>query len=311
MRICACDDYPLYDASSSLTGKTPASSSSGANNNNNNNGYVKATCRLVPLSIDLFDLVSLLAEGNRKSYPVKKLLLLLQKVLLVSLGVQHDASGGGDDCLALLKADGRLREGLPFVDFKKNMDTTEKKTDKLNTKSTPQDLHNLNLLTIQKYPAYYTPSITSLMPSPLTPLIPDPLSTISRRALVNGGSLGGLTQSIVQPILVSDGYMPTAIQEAVELVQDNMYIGLREVQMSREMVELEGVKKRGGNEGYDFGGASRVKSSSSTGGGGGGEKPFESVRLDRVEDLYRFLSPNIIVTCGMLIRLLYYCQFGQ
>ncbi|KAJ3036477.1 hypothetical protein HDU99_010492, partial [Rhizoclosmatium hyalinum] len=121
-----------------------------------------------------------------------------------------------------------------------------------------------------------------------------------------GGIAGGPTPTVIQP-LTPDCSLPKSIEEAVELIQKNMYIGLREVQMSREMMELEGVKARGGTDGYDFRGSGRsyqVKAPLVT------EHPG-NVGLDRVEELYRYLSPNITVHIGMLIRLLYYVNLGN
>ncbi|KAJ3234231.1 Factor arrest protein 11 [Chytriomyces hyalinus] len=317
--LCECDPDAAFDPPPSAA--SAASASSNSEGTSTGNGFVKAKSGRLPFAIELFEIVSVLAEGNRKLYPVKKLLLLLWKVLLVTVG--------NSEALKELKNAGRAREGLPPAP----QDTY--------AKATPQDFHNFNLLTTQKYPAYFTPSISDLK-SPA--LIPDPLSSVARRAIINplpppssnaaatslqGSSAnaasnsnplsndGGLSSSVItstiQPV-ASDSLLPCAFEESLDLLYKKMYIGLREVQISREIVELEGVKRRAaegvasgtGAGGFDF---------PSTGGGvtwrDTAYKGQIDLGLQRVEELYRYLSPNITIHIGMLIRLLYYVNLGN
>ena len=67
----------------------------------------------MPIAIFLFKLVSQLAEGNRKHFPVKKLLLLLWKVLLMSLG--------GRERQKEIKNFARAQAGLPIIHKGKEM----------------------------------------------------------------------------------------------------------------------------------------------------------------------------------------------
>ncbi|KAJ3109212.1 Factor arrest protein 11 [Physocladia obscura] len=254
-----CSECDAFDAVATVA-------SSSYSGNNNNNGYVKAKGRRIPFAIELFEIVSVLAEANRKIYPVKKLLLLLWKVLLCTVGTR--------ETLLALKDAGRKREGLPPVP----KDTFGK--------SIPQDLHNLQVLTTKKYPAYYVPEITSLVPSDVA-LLPEPLSAVARRTILGPSGIGGngsSAGSIIQPLIA--GVMPVAMEEAVNLITDKMYIGMREVQISREMIELEAVKRRGGGDGFDFGGGS--------GADGVNSKKLQynfDELLERVEDLYE-LNPT-------------------
>ncbi|KAJ3387036.1 Factor arrest protein 11 [Entophlyctis sp. JEL0112] len=288
---CECD---AFDARSLMN---PPTSGNGSGNGDKSNGYSRAKGN-VPFAIELFDLVSVLAEANRKLYPVKKLLLLLWKVLHCTVG--------NSEFLKLLKDAGRVREGLQRVP----KDTAGK--------SVPQDLHHLYLLTTKKYPAYVTPPITSIFPHNI---IPDPLSTVARRTLLSGGMMAGVTQPVIQPLSptvpLSADLFPVTFAEALNLIQSRMYVGMREAQTSKEMHELEGIKRRGGGESFDFGGASsansKLKRSSSS------CESLHSVALDdeqeealeRVEQLYRYLSPNVTVHIGMLIRLMYYVNLGN
>ncbi|TPX68474.1 hypothetical protein CcCBS67573_g07150 [Chytriomyces confervae] len=319
--LCECDPDAAFDPPPSAASAAASANNSNNEGTNTGNGFVKAKSGRLPFAIELFEIVSVLAEGNRKLYPVKKLLLLLWKVLLVTVG--------NSGALKQLKNAGRAREGLPPVP----QDTY--------AKATPQDFHNFNLLTTQKYPAYFTPSISDLK-SPA--LIPDPLSSVARRAIINplpppssnaastslqgssangasnsnplsndGGLSGSVITSTIQPV-ASDSLLPCAFEESLDLLYKKMYIGLREVQISREIVELEGVKRRAaegvasgtGAGGFDF---------PSTGGGvtwrDTAYKGQVDLGLQRVEELYRYLSPNITIHIGMLIRLLYYVNLGN
>ncbi|RUS21017.1 N1221-like protein-domain-containing protein [Endogone sp. FLAS-F59071] len=100
-----------------------------------------------PLTVFLFGLVAQLREKNVKTFPVKKLLLLLWKVMISSLGGFKD--------FARLKNSARVINGLPLL--------TE---EGLKTKTTPQDLYTFQMEITQKYPTYTPPTLPLSITNP-------------------------------------------------------------------------------------------------------------------------------------------------
>ncbi|KAI8607203.1 hypothetical protein BC830DRAFT_1175576, partial [Chytriomyces sp. MP71] len=214
--LCECDLDVQFESAPPSPPTAPATATG--------SGFLKAKRGQLPFAIDLFELVSVLAEGNRKFYPVKKLLLLLHKVLHTTVG--------NTLTLTNLRAASRAREGLLPLPA-----TTA-------LKASPQDQHTFQLLITRKYPAYYVPGIESLHRGAL---LPEPLSSVARRSLLNppgppGSSAGQPLTSVLQPL--TGAGPPRAVEEASALLRARMVVGLREVQMSREMAELERVKRR-------------------------------------------------------------------
>ncbi|KAJ3316923.1 Factor arrest protein 11 [Blyttiomyces sp. JEL0837] len=244
----------------------------------------------VPFAIDLFDFVARLAEGNRKHYPVKKLLLLLWKVLLATVG--------NEKVLKDLKGGRRAKEGLAPL------------KDDFYVKSTPQDFHTFNVLSTHKYPAYYTPDITTISPPDVN--LAEGLSSVARRAFgaisATGAMLQPYTASKTNP--TPDGnpsierYMPTSLQESLNLMRKHMYVSAGSVQVARVRADLDKWENQpvGWNE---IGGEK-----------GSGERDLDDDAdvtdvIQRVELLYQYLVPNMASYIGMLVRLLYYVNLGN
>ncbi|GAA5980477.1 hypothetical protein JCM10908_001665 [Rhodotorula pacifica] len=125
-----------------------------------------------PMPVYLYNQVAGLRERNAKGYPVKKLLLLLWKSMLCTLGGLKD--------VARVKTLVREVEGLPLDD--KN----DRPTYKPWTKATPPDILAFRNETLAKYPSYTPPASGSLLPlpAPLAPLAdsPEMLDRISAAA---------------------------------------------------------------------------------------------------------------------------------
>ncbi|TPX72278.1 hypothetical protein SpCBS45565_g00494 [Spizellomyces sp. 'palustris'] len=250
----------------------------------------------------LFSLVAQLAEGNRKHYPVKKLLLLLWKVLLCSVG---DTKRLKD-----LKNASRAIEGLP-----------RSPSDNVFLKSTPQDYHNYHLITATRYPTYVTPSVESISPSGVR--LAEPLPTSIRRQLQQ--------PPLIQPFTDANELLPRAFQESVELYRKHNYISLSSVQVAKEKtrMEREDLKKQRDDDGpgnMDLVDGVEDDSISHLGserkrdvqamrpgvrGGGKRARKEDSAGLKRIELLYRHILPNMGTYIGMLIRLLYYVNLGN
>ncbi|KAJ3016078.1 Factor arrest protein 11 [Thoreauomyces humboldtii] len=255
-----------------------------------------------PMASYLFTLVQQLAEGNRKHYPVKKLLLLLWKVLLISLGNTQQ--------LMDLKSASRTLEGLPDFD------------ETILVKSTPQDYHNFHLVAATRYPAYVTPNASALCPSRLQ--LAEPIPTSIRRHLQQ--------PPVIQPFISTARTLPTTFQESVKLYRKHNYISLASVQITREKdrAEKEEAHKNllGGNDAGNFPpdvmdddvtaasqlGSERrrdvVAMRPSVKKNAKRIKKKDAAGLKRLETLYRCLLPNMSTHIGMLIRLLYYVNLG-
>ncbi|CAJ0641780.1 12482_t:CDS:2, partial [Entrophospora sp. SA101] len=98
-----------------------------------------------PMTVFLFETVASLREKDKnvKGYPVKKLLLLLWKVILASLG--------GVDDIKKKKDTMRMLNGLPPVNNNKEF----------LTKSTPFDYQTFQSEATQKYPTYAPPPFSA------------------------------------------------------------------------------------------------------------------------------------------------------
>ncbi|KAJ3190583.1 Factor arrest protein 11 [Irineochytrium annulatum] len=287
-----------------------------------------------PIAADLFDLVSQLAEGFRKHYPLKKLLLLLWKVLLITVGTRERLGG--------MKNAARRREGLAPL--------TEKD---LYMKSTPQDVHQFQTITSLKYPAYYVPDVMSASPRNL-PLTEPFSSGVKRILLQNGPQL----QPFIKPRSVltaasarrrgrggtsisSEGsgnysssaaaaaeaaaafdLLPKSFQETVRVLRKHLYVSHATVQAARERVEMEkaGMETLGSGA-MTLGlagskGVSAFEGRGSVVAGPGLPKRGKvagpgAASLKMVERLYSHLAPNMATHIGILIRLLYYVNLGN
>ncbi|BGP36956.1 Factor arrest protein 11 [Rhodotorula kratochvilovae] len=105
-----------------------------------------------PMPVYLYNQVAGLREKNAKGYPVKKLLLLLWKSMLCTLGGLKDANR--------TKVLVREIEGLPKDEQGDRPDYRPW------TKSSPPDLLAFRNETLAKYPSYTAPSAGSFLPLP-------------------------------------------------------------------------------------------------------------------------------------------------
>ncbi|KAI8817952.1 uncharacterized protein EV422DRAFT_590026 [Fimicolochytrium jonesii] len=259
-----------------------------------------------PLAAFLFGLVAQLAEGNRKHYPVKKLLLLLWNVLLVCLGDTKR--------LSELKSASRTLEGLPAFD------------ESLLVKSVPQDYLNYHTSTAARYPAYVTPDPSILLPPRKT--LPEGIPGNTRRNVQQPC----LTQPYTSPY---DSLLPAMFQESVDLYKKHNYTSASLVQISREKDRVEkeeSSRKLSGDNDREQSDLTDPADDESNGTPSefGSERRREvsvtsrnlkqnaqrirkedAVRLKRFETLYRHLLPHMATHIGMLIRLLYYVNLGS
>ncbi|KAI8913108.1 N1221-like protein-domain-containing protein [Powellomyces hirtus] len=237
-----------------------------------------------PMASYLFTLVAQLAEGNRKHYPVKKLLLLLWKVLILSLGTTQQ--------LTDLKSASRTLEGLPHF------------AEDSFVKSTPQDYHNFHLVAATRYPAYVTPNANSLCPPKLQ--LAEPIPTCIRRQLQQ--------PAVLQPYINMDIVLPTTFQESVELYRKHNYVSLASVQIARERDRFEKEEEHkdvnGHSEMEEFVDALDDEAMSASHLGSERRRDQDATGLKRLENLYRHLLPQMSTHIGMLIRLLYYVNLG-
>ncbi|KAI9105779.1 hypothetical protein DFS34DRAFT_600849 [Phlyctochytrium arcticum] len=257
----------------------------------------------VPVAVYLFGLVAQLAEGNRKQYPVKKLLLLLYNVLLISIGDTKR--------LKELKNASRTLHGLPPIQY-----------DKLFLKSSPQDYHNFHLLAAAKYPAYVTPNADLVSPAGVK--LAEPLPSNIKRQLQQ--------TPVIQPFTDLDSMLPRAFAESVELYRKYNYISLSSLQIAQESERYDREQAKKSAEGASSEDKKDVNTDmmeEETMSHFGSErrrdlqamgvedkaasrklKKKDLADLKRIETLYRHLLPNLPTYIGMLIRLLYYVNLG-
>ncbi|KAJ3218404.1 Factor arrest protein 11 [Dinochytrium kinnereticum] len=241
-----------------------------------------------PIAVELFELIAQLAEGNRKHYPVKKLLLLLWKVLLSTIGAA--------DMLAKQKNATRINEGLPEL----LKDTY--------LKSTPQDMHHQQITVSLKFPAYYPADSSSVTPKKI-PLV-DTISTHVKRNLAQ-------IVPTLQPFETRDAtYLPRSLREADSVIRENIYISHATLQMAQTKTYLDLWDSEPIGSSFT---APGNKPNSNTGEKSGFARPsiggrdygLGSKGLDRAKTLYGFLAPNMGTHIGMLVRLLYYVNLGN
>ncbi|KAJ3101181.1 hypothetical protein HDU97_001593 [Phlyctochytrium planicorne] len=246
-----------------------------------------------PIAVELFDLIAQLAEGNRKHYPVKKLLLLLWKVLLATVGSTEQ--------LAKQRDFTRVVEGLPKVSKETYL------------KTSLEDINCQQLLTSVKFPAYYLPGIAAVdPPPPLTtpPEIPriasswgffDPTYINFRRARFNVGPG-------VQPFQsTTDGnFLPKAIEESETVLRKHIYIPHSSVQIAKTKHDLELW------ENEPIGNTVALEGKKEKENLVHGMEDDEGFRgVERIRSLYGHLAANMSTHIGMLVRLLYYVNLGN
>ncbi|KAJ3300501.1 Factor arrest protein 11 [Borealophlyctis nickersoniae] len=236
-----------------------------------------------PLAAYLFNLVAQLAEGNRKHYPVKKLLLLLWKVLLATVG--------GTDRLRRLKNASRALHGLPSAEESAPY-----------AKATPQDYRHFQVLSAHRYPTYVTPEMIPNAPPGASSLSQsDPLPANIRRQMLQPGT--------VQPFVDEVDCIPTAIKECVDVYGRHVYVSLSSVQIAKEKTMVEQKAKSDAKELEAWGW--RRDSKFEAHGEGEGLSDMNRADLERIDTLYEHLLPHMATHVGMLVRLLYYVNLGN
>ncbi|KAI9356481.1 hypothetical protein DFJ73DRAFT_822709 [Zopfochytrium polystomum] len=251
-----------------------------------------------PFVAFLFDLVDQLGEGNRKHYPVKKLLLLVWKTLLATVG--------SVEILETMKAHSRLVEGLPPVQADLFM------------KASAQDFHTFNVLMTNKYPAYYTPDVTAITPRNI-PLV-EPLTPVSRRFLNQIIANGPVVQPLMTPTHTSqpanvfqrglliqsenpEALMPRAFRESLQVMRHNMYISSSALQIAKERIRMDRYESdQMGSSDSDAVDVEHEKQK---------EARNQHEDLARLSRLYDCLAPQMSTHIAMLVRLLYYINLGN
>ncbi|KXS08961.1 hypothetical protein M427DRAFT_64968 [Gonapodya prolifera JEL478] len=276
-----------------------------------------------PVVAFLFGLVARLAEGNRKHYPVKKLLLLTWKTMLATLG--------GTERMLGIKAVARQQTHLP-----------PSNPDNMYAKADPQEYLQFLNDTTSRYPSVYLPSLADLtglvLPWDYFPRPP------------NSG------QQVVQPVLLAlpavpsgNPGVPPSLRQAVESYRRNMHVRLSDLQIAREReraakvsmlrdamgpyvgpngaVMEYGAGKRKDDDFDDLEGGSlpvSKKSSNKVQAAAGmdeltveaEDRYADSIEtdaefLEREEIVYRHILRLLPLCITTLVRLLYYVNIGQ
>ncbi|KAG2183116.1 hypothetical protein INT44_006097 [Umbelopsis vinacea] len=281
-----------------------------------------------PLIVFLFGVISQLREKNLKMFPVKKLLLVVWKTMLVSFGGREEIE----------RTHNIIRQyfSLPEVKFQGTI-----------TRSTPLDLHAFSQEIVTKYPTYTLPPFPGHVQRPelikpssaLQSLLtgnhgssPNPPSLVAtskaqgnagksgtspqQTKRVNGYSQNGHKEPLVLPFSSWDMDVPRSIQEAGEMYTEHMYVSLATLQILWE--RERGIKMwpmQDDENGYEFivRASQHLKSSQAS------EQPFSSPemmdafrRLSTVESLYvsfffgggKAIVPNLQNIIIVLLKLL-------
>ncbi|RGB36108.1 hypothetical protein C1646_697859 [Rhizophagus diaphanus] len=260
-----------------------------------------------PMSVFLFEIIASLREKekNAKGYPVKKLLLLSWKVVLVSLGGSND--------IQKLKDVVRLINGLAPIHNKEFL-----------IKTTPIDYHTFQNEVTQKYPTYVPP------PCPVIPMPPittnqfpsnvnsNDMSTqnsSSNNSTTNSNSSKSRKQQFqtnqrqpfIFPFSKFTPTVPKSIQEAGDLYLKFMYTSLGTFQCWKEKEEMK--KQQFGltnNETlYDEKNIINCEKEMSTGSDMEAQvTKKDREKLDRIELLYRSILPHMQNIVIVLLKLL-------
>ncbi|RIA96253.1 hypothetical protein C1645_872211 [Glomus cerebriforme] len=265
-----------------------------------------------PMSVFLFEIIASLREKekNVKGYPVKKLLLLLWKVILVSLGGSND--------IQKLKNVVRLINGLAPIHNKEFL-----------IKTTPIDYHTFQTEVTQKYPTYIPPPC---------PVIPMPLITTNQfssnsnvnsndTSTQNSSSNNNNTnnnissksrkqqfqtnqrQPFIFPFSKSTPTVPKSIQEAGDLYLKFMYTSLGTFQCWKEKEEMK--KQQFGciiNDEIFYSEINKSNYGKEMSIGNNDTEAQVTKRdrdkLDRIELLYRSILPHLQNIVIVLLKLL-------
>ncbi|KAG9294797.1 hypothetical protein G9A89_008489 [Geosiphon pyriformis] len=262
-----------------------------------------------PMVVFLFEVIASLREKNAKGYPVKKLLLLLWKVILTSLG--------GIDEIDRLKNVVRQLNGLPSF-----------KNQGFLTKTTPMDYYTFQTEVTQKFPTYTPPPYQSIIPDSLYSLISNGTNsndstTQNYTSATNGNFNNNPTpksrkqqfqtnqrQPFIFPFSRSAPTVPKSIQEAGDLYLKFMYTSLSTWQCSLEKQEMKsqqnlnilyGIKKETpiGNWGHDT-----VKQLENLQRDQLQIEEKDIEKLGRVENLYMSILPHMQNIIIVLLKLL-------
>ncbi|KAH8550495.1 hypothetical protein BGW37DRAFT_66525 [Umbelopsis sp. PMI_123] len=273
------------------------------------------------LIVFLFGLISQLREKNLKMFPVKKLLLVVWKSMLVSFGGREEVERTRDTI--------RRYFSLPEV-----------RLQDMQTRSTPLDLHAFSQEIVQKYPTYTlpafpghvgrpelikpSPAIQSILsanhgPSPNPPGLittaktqgnaSKPGTSAQQAKRVNNGNQNGYREPLVLPFSSWDMDVPRSIKEAGEMYTEHMYVSLATLQVLRE--RERGIKMwpiQDDENGYEFivRANQDIKSLQKW-----GDHPISwddmndaFRRLNMVESLYKAIVPNLQNIIIVLLKLL-------
>ncbi|CAJ0747680.1 10493_t:CDS:10, partial [Entrophospora sp. SA101] len=172
-----------------------------------------------PMTVFLFETVASLREKDKnvKGYPVKKLLLLLWKVILASLG--------GVDDIKKKKDTMRMLNGLPPVNNNKEF----------LTKSTPFDYQTFQSEATQKYPTYAPPPFSAQKESSNIFFYTNNNNNINFSTNSNSSEI----QPFIFPFSKSEPTIPKSIMEAGDLYLKFMYTSLSAIQSRKIKEEMK------------------------------------------------------------------------
>ncbi|TPX39151.1 hypothetical protein SeMB42_g06437 [Synchytrium endobioticum] len=267
----------------------------------------------IPVAGHLFVLVSQLSDSNRKHYPAKKLLLLLWKVLMASLG--------DSERLLQLKNTARALEGLPPLSL-----------DDPFMKAAPADYQQLHTALSNRYPAYVLPDTRIMATSTAIEDLP-----LTSYPSPSPRPIPWEQPAPLQPFISSDpNSNPSYIDEAVSTFKRYAFVSLGSVQYAREIASrdrkdammhafatpnpVDGaaawtpssrVNGHDYNTTTNFIGSSSLHAvikydSNKTPGGESSRHDQNTDTLERMDRLYKYLLPNLSIHTVMLVRLLYY-----
>ncbi|KAI8368202.1 uncharacterized protein BYT42DRAFT_585707 [Radiomyces spectabilis] len=277
--------------------------------NRQNGMFSDISARLDLMYLQLFfNIMTELKEGRVNTFPVKKLILVLWKVIICTFG--------GLDQVAALKNNERVKRGLPASS-----------RDTIIGKCTPQDFYAFQARTCEKYPTYSPCDLPATFANPLTikatPALANAMGIATASAQTelpyqtlfppkdakqgNGNEPNNnprpsmqnslSQQTLVLPLSSTSPSVPRSIVEASQVYQNHMHLSLANCQIVQER-ELSIRKWQDRSEQRHI---SPDKSSSSS--PSSSEHQFQRL-LDDIESVYAFIVPDMQAIVIVLLKLL-------
>jgi hypothetical protein len=234
----------------------------------------------VPAHTRLLQLICQVADTNRNIYPLKKVLLLLWKVILLQVG--------GTDRINQVHDVSRFAHNLPprHGMFPLGLTNVQKE---VKQKVSPQEYEEYRKDCMKRHPSLTLPTVRQLMHPIALPweMFPNPCLTCPPDGY-NGPSTGNIAY------VDSENMLPPTFREALKIFKNNMYISLGDVQFAEEKQRvlehsfLAGLKPMGD-----------------------AEPSFPTTPLQRSHYFMESIIPEINTYCSTFVRLLYHVHIGM